>query len=88
MTSGPLPPNPAELLGSLRMRRLLEALETHADIVLMDTPPASVLANAAVLSLQSDGVLLVLSAGSTTYDVGQRTVAALQQVQAHVVGAV
>ena len=88
MTSGPLPPNAAELLGSLRMRHLLEALEAHADIVLLDTPPASVLADAAVLSLQSDGVLLVLSAGSTTYDVGQRTVAALQQVQAHVVGVV
>lgn len=88
MTTGPLPPNPAELLGSLRMRRLLETLEAHADIVLMDTPPASVLADAAVLSLQSDGVLLVLAAGETSYDVGQRTVAALQQVQAHILGAV
>ena len=88
MTSGPLPPNPAEVLGSARMRAILDEIGHGADLVIIDSPPASVLADAAVLSRQVDGVLLVLHAGRTGHDVARRTVAALQQVQAHVLGVV
>lgn len=88
MTSGPLPPNAAELLGSERMRQLIAAIEEQADVILIDSPPASVLADTAVLSHQVHGVLLVLHAGRTNRDVVKRTVAALQQVQAHIVGVV
>jgi capsular exopolysaccharide synthesis family protein len=88
MTSGPLPPNAAELLGSARMRDLIEAIGQQADLILIDSPPASVLADTAVLSRQVDSVLLVLHAGRTNRDVVKRTVAALQQVQAHIVGVV
>ncbi len=88
MTSGPLPPNPAEVLGSARMRAILDEIGHSADLVILDSPPASVLADAAVLSRQADGVLLVLHAGRTSRDVARRTVAALQQVQAHVLGVV
>lgn len=88
MTSGPLPPNAAEMLGSARMSTLIELVAQQADMIVIDSPPASVLADAAVLSRQADGVLLVLHAGRTDRDVIKRTVAALQQVQAHIVGAV
>ncbi|MCW5845074.1 MAG: polysaccharide biosynthesis tyrosine autokinase [Caldilinea sp.] len=88
MTSGPLPPNPAEVLGSARMRTILDEVGRITDFVVIDSPPASVLADAAVLSRQADGVLLVLHAGRTSHDVARRTVAALQQVQAHVLGVV
>ncbi len=88
MTSGPLPPNAAELLGSERMQSLLEVVGQQADIIVIDSPPASVLADAAVLSRQADGVLLVVHTGRTDRDVVKRTVAALQQVQAHIVGVV
>ncbi len=88
MTSGPLPPNAAEMLGSERMRSLIEAIGQQADLIIIDSPPASVLADTAVLSRQVDSVLLVLRAGHTNRDVVKRTVAALQQVQAHIVGVV
>ncbi len=88
MTSGPLPPNAAELLGSERMRALIQAVGQQADMIVIDSPPASVLADTAVLAHQADGVLLVLHAGRTDRDVVKRTVAALQQVQAHIVGVV
>lgn len=88
MTSGPLPPNPAEVLGSARMRDILDEIGRSADMVIIDSPPASVLADAAVLSRQVDGILLVLHAGRTSHDVARRTVAALHQVQAHLLGVV
>jgi capsular exopolysaccharide synthesis family protein len=88
LTTGPLPPNPAELIGSQRMHELLERLQGQADILYIDSPPASVLADTAVLSAQSDGVLLVLQVGKTSRDVAKRTLAALEQVHAYVVGVV
>ncbi|MFZ1770168.1 MAG: polysaccharide biosynthesis tyrosine autokinase [Caldilinea sp.] len=88
MTSGPLPPNAPEMLGSARMSALLAEIGQQADLIIIDSPPASVLADAAVLSHQVDGVLLVLHAKQTSRDVAKRTVAALRQVQAHLVGVV
>ncbi len=88
LTSGPLPPNPAELLGSARMRELLAHLSAQADVVLLDSPPTVALSDAAILSTQCDGVLLVFDAGSTRREVARRAVEALRRVNARVVGAV
>ena len=88
LTTGPLPPNPAELLGSQRMRDVLDSLQKQADLVLIDSPPVSVLADSAILSSHTDGVLMVLHAGKTSRDVVKRSLAALQQVHAHVIGVV
>ncbi len=87
LTSGPLPPNPAELLASRRMREFTEALAQAADIVIFDTPPITALADAAIVSSQVDGVLLVVSAGNTRREMARRALAALQRVNARVVGA-
>lgn len=88
LTSGPLPPNPAELLGSARMRSLLAALKAEAEVVVLDSPPVSALSDAAVLSTQADGVVMVLEAGKTRRPYAQRSLEALRRVNAHVVGAV
>ncbi|NOZ72486.1 MAG: polysaccharide biosynthesis tyrosine autokinase [Chloroflexi bacterium] len=87
LTSGPLPPNPAELLGSQRMKELLDRLQALADVVILDSPPATMLADAAILSTQSDGVLLVLDSGSTRREIAHRALEGLRQVNAHLVGA-
>jgi non-specific protein-tyrosine kinase len=87
LTSGPLPPNPAELLGSTRMKELLGELSAQADVVVLDSPPATALSDAAILSTQADGVLLVLDSGRTRREVAKRSLEALKRVNARVVGA-
>lgn len=88
LSSGPLPPNPSELLGSRRMKEIIDVLSQRADIVLFDAPPIIAVTDAAVLSSKVDGVLLVIDAGGTKRDHAQRAKALLEKVNAHVVGAV
>jgi capsular exopolysaccharide synthesis family protein len=88
LTSGPIPPNPSELLGSTRMRQLLADLLNRSDIVVLDSPPVTALADAAILSAQVDGVLLVLDAGKTRREMARRALEALRRVQGRVIGAV
>jgi capsular exopolysaccharide synthesis family protein len=65
LSSGPLPPNPSELLGSQRMARVIEYLKTQADIVLLDSPPAMSVTDPVVLAGLMDGVIAVVDAGRT-----------------------
>lgn len=65
LTSGPIPPNPAELLNSQRMSMLLEELKKEADILIFDTPPTLTVADASILAPQVDGCLLVANMGET-----------------------
>jgi capsular exopolysaccharide synthesis family protein len=88
LPSGPLPPNPSELLGSRRMEEIIDILSQRADIVLFDAPPIIAVTDAAVLSSKVDGVLLVVSAGGTKRDHAQKAKALLEKVNAHLVGAV
>jgi len=88
LTSGPLPPNPAELLGSQRMRELLDTLQTQADIVILDSPPATLVSDTAMLSTLVDGVLIVFRHGHTRREAAKRALATLTQVNAHLAGAV
>jgi len=88
MTSGPLPPNPAELMGSRRMEEVLGALAERAEQVLLDTPPVVAVTDAAVLATKVDGVLLVISAGKTRREYARTAVQRLQQINARLVGTV
>jgi non-specific protein-tyrosine kinase len=88
LTSGPLPPNPAEILGSDRMHTVLAALAGQAEILVLDSPPILAVADSAILASQVDGVLLVLDASSTRREPARRGLASLQHVQARVVGVV
>jgi non-specific protein-tyrosine kinase len=86
LTSGPLPPNPSELLGSKRMENLIDQLEAEADIILFDTPPALPVTDAAVLATQTDGVLIVADAGKTRRAAAGQTVENMQKVGANLLG--
>ena len=88
LPSGPIPPNPADLLGSRRMEEVIEALRQRADILLFDAPPVVVVTDAAVLGTKVDGVLLVVSAGRTRRDHAQRARELLERVHVRIVGAV
>jgi non-specific protein-tyrosine kinase len=63
ITTGPLPPNPAELMGSQRMRTVLERLKASADLVVFDSPPLQAVTDSAILSSFLDGTLFVIDAG-------------------------
>jgi non-specific protein-tyrosine kinase len=88
LPSGPLPPNPAEILGSRRMEEIIATLKTHADIVLFDAPPVIAVTDAAVLGTKVDGVLLVFSAGKTRREHAVRAKEVLERVQVRLIGAV
>ena len=88
LPSGPLPPNPAELMGSRRMEALIEVLAQQADQVFFDTPPVVAVTDAAVLATKVDGVLLVISAGQTRREYARTAVQRLQQINARLVGTV
>lgn len=85
---GPIPPNPSELLGSDAMRTLLERLEADYNYVLVDAPPLLAVTDAAVLSTLTDGALVVVGAGVVRRDELERALAALERVDAKVLGLV
>jgi capsular exopolysaccharide synthesis family protein len=88
LTSGPLPPNPADLMDSRRMEEVVAALAERADQVFFDTPPVVAVTDAAVLSTKVDGVLLVISAGKTRREYARTAVHRLEQIKARLVGTV
>jgi Mrp family chromosome partitioning ATPase len=88
VTSGPIPPNPADLLGSGRMEALIARLKEKADMVILDTPPVMAVTDAVVLATRVDGVLLVNDARRTRRAMVQRTVERLRQVDAPLLGVV
>jgi non-specific protein-tyrosine kinase len=88
LTSGPLPPNPAELMGSRRMEGVIAALAAQADQRFFDTPPVVAVTDAAVLATKVDGVLLVISAGKTRREYARTAVQRLRQINARLVGTV
>ena len=88
ITVGPIPPNPAELVGSERMREMMETFLEQYDRVILDSPPIMAVTDPLVLSKMVDGVVLVLSAGVATKDQVKRARQQLQTVQANILGVV
>ncbi len=88
LPAGVMPPNPGELLGSMRMRAVLEELAEHADVVLFDTPPCLLYADAFVISSQADGVLYIVRAGSQDKAAQRRVQRQLQQAKSRLLGVV
>jgi len=87
LSSGPLPPNPADLLGSKRMDHIISKLGDVADIVLFDAPPVIAVTDATILGAKVDGVLLVISAGRTKREHAQRAKDMLEKANVRIVGA-
>ena len=88
ITAGIVPPNPAELLGSARMGEILQILGAQYDYIIMDTPPASVVTDAAVLGTLADGVLFVVSQGNATIEAAQLAKKNLESTHTNIIGAV
>lgn len=88
LSTGTLPPNPAELLGSERMRELLVHAEGLYDIVILDAPPLTLVTDAAILGTNADGVVVIARAGQTHKDALQYSVEQLRHVRAPVLGTV
>jgi capsular exopolysaccharide synthesis family protein len=88
LTSGPIPPNPAELLGSEEMRKLLVTLSQRFAHIVVDTPPVISFTDAAILSTMVDGVVLVVHGGKSSRAVVRRAKQQLLDVGAHIFGVV
>jgi capsular exopolysaccharide synthesis family protein len=88
LTSGPVPPNPAELLGSDEMRRLLLQLGERYAHIIIDSPPAISFTDASILSTMVDGVMLVVHGGRSSRAVVRRAKQQLLDVGAHIFGVV
>ncbi|MGD9032076.1 MAG: SPOR domain-containing protein, partial [Desulfobacteraceae bacterium] len=88
ITSGPIPPNPAELIESGRLTVFMEEAKNEYDIILFDSTPILSTADAAILGTKVDGVLLVYRVGTVSRGLLRRSTAQLQQVNCNIVGVV
>ena len=88
LTSGVIPPNPSELLGSERMRELLQEAREIYDYVLIDLPPVLPVADALVLGAVVDGVVLVIESGEVKVDLARDVKKQLQHAGANILGVV
>ena len=88
VSSGPVPPNPAELLESKRMEQLLQHMSETYDVIIIDSPPVGHLVDGLILSKLVDGTLLVTRAGKTTYDLFGSGLKKMQDIKATILGVV
>jgi capsular exopolysaccharide synthesis family protein len=88
LTSGTIPPNPAELLASKKMDNLLKELKNDFDIIIIDSPPSIAVTDAQILSTKCDGVVLVINHGKVKREAVRKVVASLTHVKANLLGVV
>jgi non-specific protein-tyrosine kinase len=88
LTSGSLPPNPSELLGSEKMLEIIHEIEGQSDLLIVDSPPVLAVTDASVLAPRMDGVLLVVKPGVTKFMAVKQAVEQLRRVGANVIGIV
>ena len=88
LASGPIPPNPSELLQSNAMEKMIGELRDEFDIVILDAPPLLPVTDAALLAARADGALVVVRHGKTTKDQLQHAIERVEAVDAKVVGVV
>ncbi len=88
ITAGPTPPNPAELLDSKKMEKLLDRLAESYDFVLLDSPPILSVTDSLFLSTIADGTIVVVRAGKTTYEMIENGMRKLESIHAYVLGVV
>ncbi len=88
LASGPIPPNPSELLGSAAMEQLVAKARSAYELVVVDTPPLLPVTDAAVTSVLADGVIVIVRHGKTRRDQVAQSLDALESVDARVLGSV
>jgi capsular exopolysaccharide synthesis family protein len=88
ITSGMLPPNPSELLCSLRMKQVVGQLKEIADIIIFDAPPVLLVTDAVVLASHADSAILVIKAEETKRDEVKQTLLSLQRTKTSILGGI
>ena len=88
LPAGPIPPNPAELVGSKRMKHFISEVGERFDLVLIDTPPVIAVTDAAILAQEVDGAILVLAAGEVNRTYAQKAKETLAKLNVKILGAV
>jgi capsular exopolysaccharide synthesis family protein len=88
LTSGPIPPNPSELLGNPKMGQVIQELSRECDLLLLDAPPVIAVTDACVLASKVDGVVLVISCGMDRPEMAQQAKELLLKANAHLLGVV
>lgn len=88
IASGAVPPNPVELLGSSKMKELINLVKTEYDFVLIDTPPVIPVTDPVIVGTQVEGVMMVIQAGRTQRGIVKRSLEMLEQAHTHVIGQV
>jgi capsular exopolysaccharide synthesis family protein len=88
ITSGPIPPNPAELLSSIPMDILIEELKKRYDIIVFDAPPTLSVTDAQVLSNKCEGTIFVVNSKTTNKDNAEKAKELLDSAKAHILGVV
>ena len=88
LTSGPIPPNPAELLSSRAMEQLMKDVEEEFDVVLFDSPPLLAVTDGQILASKCDGTILVVSSGKTETEQAVKAKELLNAANSHILGVV
>jgi exopolysaccharide transport family protein len=88
LASGPIPPNPLELLHSDKFRQTIAMLQEHFDIVIIDSPPVELVSDALVIADQATGVLFVVRAMSTPYPLARKAIQRIRRANGHIMGVV
>ncbi len=88
LTAGPIPPNPAELLGSKSMKRFLRDAEIKYDTIILDSPPIGVVTDSAILSTIVDGTILVCAVGEADIEAAKDAKTLLEKVDANILGVI
>lgn len=88
LTSGPVPPNPAELIGSEQMSNLLKVLQKHFTHVVVDSPPIASFTDGVLIASMVDGVILVVNSGKSSRQVVRRSRQLLMDIGAKILGVV
>ena len=88
LTSGPVPPNPSELLGSKNMDNLIEEALSHYDVILFDCPPILAVADSQIVANKVQGTVLVVSSGTTDKEAAVKAKERLESVNSKLLGVV
>lgn len=88
LTSGPIPPNPSELLGSAGFEKLINELRDIYDYIIIDTPPLNIVTDALLIGPRTDGIILVVRDAFTPHDTIKRAIDAAQFANIKILGAV
>lgn len=88
LVSGIIPPNPAELLGSQQMEQLIRWGEVNYDLLIMDTPPVTLVTDSQILSSKVNGVVIVVRYGKTQKTTTKRAIELIEHVEGNILGVV